>query len=118
MVNALERWGRVALALSLAFWAAQALAKDAEEEERWNAYGQATYIANKHDAFPARYTNLNGSPNSLSPDRERSWSATATAYLGVKPWRGGEVFFVPEMIAQVAFSDLHGLGGSRQNGEL
>jgi high affinity Mn2+ porin len=90
----------------------------AEEDERWNAFGQATYIANKHDTLPAAYTNLNGSPNSLSPDKERSWSATATGYLGVRPWQGGEIFFVPEMIAQVAFSDLHGLGGSVQNGEL
>jgi high affinity Mn2+ porin len=110
------RWAAVALTLPL--WLPPASAKDAGDEERWNAYGQATYIANKHDAFAARYTNLNGSPNSLSPDKERSWSATATAYLGVRPWRGGELFFVPEMIAQVAFSDLHGLGGSVQNGEL
>ena len=90
----------------------------AEEDERWNAYGQATYIRNIHDAFPAAYTNASGSPNSLLPEKERSWSATATAYLGVRPWRGGELFFVPEMIAQVAFSGLHGLGGSVQNGEL
>src|SRR6266850_6154530 len=105
-------------AIALALWLAEASAQDAASEARWNAYGQATYIRDIHDAFPARYTNLNGSPNSLSPDKERSWSATATAYLGAKPWRGGEVFFVPEMIAQVAFSELHGLGGSVQNGEL
>lgn len=90
----------------------------AGDGESWNAFGQATYIANKHDAFPAAYTNLNGSPNSLLAQKERSWSATATAYLGVRPWQGGEIFFVPEMIAQVAFSGLHGLGGSVQNGEL
>jgi len=71
------------------------LAARGEEDERWNAYGQATYIANKHDAFPAAYTNLNGSPNSLLAQKERSWSATATGYLGVRPWRGGEIFFVP-----------------------
>jgi hypothetical protein len=110
------RWAAVAFAL--ASWIAPAFAADDAVDERWNAFGQATYIANKHDAFRAAYTNLNGSPNSLSPERERSWSATATAYLGVRPWRGGELFFVPEMIAQVAFSDLHGLGGSVQNGEL
>lgn len=92
-------------------------AKDGDDG-RWNAFAQATYIANKHEAFRAAYTNLNGSPNSLLPDRERSWSATATAYLGIQPWHGGEIFFVPEMIAQVAFSDLQGLGGSVQNGEL
>ena len=107
---------RALVALSLGFCVLQASAAD--EEERWNAYGQATYIRNIHRAFPAAYTNLNGSPNSLLPERERSWSATATAYLGVRPWRGGELFFVPEMIAQVGFSGLRGLGGSVQNGEL
>lgn len=107
-----KHWAWTALLLSIT------CAAHGEEDERWNAYGQATYIANKHDAFPAAYTNLNGSPNSLLAQKERSWSATATGYLGVRPWRGGEIFFVPEMIAQVAFSGLHGLGGSVQNGEL
>lgn len=93
-------------------------AQDAQEEERWNAYGQVTYIAQRKDAFPAAYTNSNGSPNSLLPDKERSWSATATAYLGLRAWQGAEIYFVPEMIAQVALSELHGLGGSVQNGEL
>lgn len=105
--------------LLLCLWVCGAAwAQDDTRDERWNAYGQATYIANKHDAFPAAYTNLNGSPNSLLAQKERSWSATATGYLGVRPWQGGEIFFVPEMIAQVAFSGLHGLGGSVQNGEL
>src|SRR5690348_13944497 len=107
-----KQWAWTALLHSIA------CAARGEEDERWSAYGQATYIGNKHDPFPAAYTNLNGSPNSLLPQKERSWSATATGYLGVRPWRGGEIFFVPEMIAQVAFSGLHGLGGSVQNGEL
>ena len=88
------------LALSCGFAAEQ------DQDERWNAYGQATYIRNVHGAFPAAYTNLNGSSNSL------------LAFLGVKLWSGGELFFAPEMIAQVAFSDLAGLGGSVQNAEL
>lgn len=108
---------QAAVVIALALVTGQAPAQEANGE-RWNAFGQATYIANKHDAFRAAYTNLNGSPNSLLADKERSWSATATAYFGAKPWSGGELFIVPEMIAQVAFSDLHGLGGSVQNGEL
>ena len=108
----------MAAALALALAVSSSLAADAVEDERYNAYGQATYIRNTHGAFPAAYTNLNGSPNSLQPQREHSWSATATAFLGVKPWSGGELLFAPEMIAQVAFSQLHGLGGSVQNAEL
>ena len=93
-------------------------AAEGDEDDRWNAYAQATYIRNVHPAFAAAYTNLNGSPNSLLPIKDRSWSATATGFFGVKPWAGGELFVVPEMIAQAAFSDLSGLGGSVQNAEL
>src|SRR6516162_9597109 len=42
------------------------------DNERWNAYGQFTYISSWKRPFPALYTNLNGSPNSLLPIRERS----------------------------------------------
>ena len=35
------------------------------EHESWNAYGQFTYISSWKPAFPALYTNLNGSINSL-----------------------------------------------------
>jgi hypothetical protein len=108
----------LAAALALLAGISSCFAADAVQDEDWNAFGQATYIRHTHRAFPAAYTNLNGSPNSLLPERENSWSVTATAFLGVRPWSGGELFFVPEMIAQVGFSQLHGLGGSVQNGEL
>ena len=36
-------------------------------DERWNAYGQFTYISGWKPSFDALYTNLNGSPNSLLP---------------------------------------------------
>src|SRR5574340_1625459 len=35
------------------------------KDERWNAYGQFTYISSWKSGFPASYTNLNGSINSL-----------------------------------------------------
>jgi len=107
-----------AAALALALGACSSFAADPDEDERYSARGQATYIRHTHRAFAAAYTNLNGSPNSLLAEKENSWSATATAFLGAKPWSGGELFFVPEMIAQVGFSQLHGLGGSVQNAEL
>jgi hypothetical protein len=69
-------------------------------------------------AFPAAYTNLNGSTNSLLPGSERSFTGTATAYLGLKAWHGGEIYFVPEMISSRPLSDLKGLGGVIQNFEL
>lgn len=86
--------------------------------ERWNTYGQMTYISSWHSAFPAAYTNLNGSPNSLSPHSEHGFTGTATLYIGFKAWQGGELYFVPEVISEKAFSDLKGLGGVIQNFEL
>lgn len=87
-------------------------------DERWNAYGQATYISQWKPAFPAAYTNLNGTPNSLSPDAEHTFTATVTPYFGLKAWQGGEIYLAPEMIAEMPLSDLKGLGGGIQNFEL
>jgi hypothetical protein len=88
------------------------------KDERWNAYGQFTYISSWKGAFPALYTNLNGSPNSLLPGSERSFTGTATLYLGLKTWHGGEIYFAPEMISMRPLSNLKGLGGAIQNFEL
>ena len=87
-------------------------------EEQGNAYGQLTYIYQQKRPFSAAYTDLNGSPNSLSPEKERSFTTSATAFLGWRAWRGGELYFVPELISELPLSGLHGLGGSIQNGEL
>ncbi|MGB7542638.1 MAG: carbohydrate porin, partial [Burkholderiales bacterium] len=103
--------------IALFLLAFQAGAEDAKDEP-WNANGQFTYIWHRKDPFTARYTNLNGSPNSLVPDKERSYTMTATAFLGLRAWKGEELYFVPEMISELPPSDVHGLGGSFQNGEL
>ena len=88
------------------------------DNERWNAYAQATYISSWKSAFPAAYTNLNGTPHSLLPSAERSFTGTVTFYLGLKPWQSGEIYLAPEMISELPLSDLKGLGGSIQNFEL
>jgi hypothetical protein len=89
-----------------------------DEDERWNAYGQLTWISSWKPSFRAAYTNLNGSPNSLLPTSEYSFTASATLYLGMRLWPGGEAYFVPEMIAERPFSQLRGLAGAIQNFEL
>lgn len=86
--------------------------------ESWNAYGQFTYISSWHPSFSAPYTNANGSINSLVPDPERSYTDTATLFFGLGLWPGGEAYFVPEFVAETAFSQLRGIGGSIQNFEL
>ena len=88
------------------------------ENESWNAYGQFTYISSWKPSFDAPYTNLNGSINSLLPTAERSFTGTATLYLGVRLWKGAEGYLVPELISERPLSQLKGLGGAIQNFEL
>ncbi|WP_263351233.1 carbohydrate porin [Acidicapsa acidisoli] len=88
------------------------------ENESWNAYGQFTYISSWKPSFYAPYTNLNGSINSLLPTAERSFTGTATLYLGLRLWKGGEAYLVPEVISEQPLSQLRGLGGAIQNFEL
>lgn len=88
------------------------------ENESWNLYGQFTYISNWKASFPALYTNLNGSINSLLPQAERSFTGTATLYLGLRLWDGAEGYFAPELISERPLSQLRGLGGGIQNFEL
>lgn len=76
-------------------------------EEKWNAKFQATYLGQSKRSFNAPYTGT----NSLITAREHAYSSTITAYLGYRPWAGGEFFFNPEMIQSVPLSTLHGLGG-------
>jgi high affinity Mn2+ porin len=88
------------------------------QDERWNLYSQGTYISSFKQAFPAAYTNLNGSPNSLSPDAERGFTGTVTFYAGLKGWTGAEFYVAPEMISERPLSGLKGIGGAIQNFEL
>lgn len=88
------------------------------DNEAWNAYGQFTYISSWKGAFPAAYTNVNGSTNSLLPVGERSFTGTSTLYVGVRPWKGAEGYYVPELISQQPFSQLRGLAAAIQNFEL
>jgi len=86
-------------------------AQDVPEET--SAKFQATYVWQRKSPFDAPYTG----PHSLSPDREKSYSLTATAALGIRSWRGGEVYFDPEVTQGVPLSGLTGLGGFT-NGEI
>jgi hypothetical protein len=86
--------------------------------ERVNAYGQITLIGDGKAPFAAKYTNVGGSSKSLLPSSEGSWTATTTLYLAGRLWHGGEAYVVPEVISERPFSNLAGLGGAIQNGEL
>lgn len=77
------------------------------ESADWQLKGQFTYIYQLKPAFHALYT-LPGF-NGLSPDRAESHSLSATAYLGLRLWRGGAFYYNEEMVVGVPFSGLTGL---------
>lgn len=74
---------------------------------------QATYIWQRKPAFSAPYTGA----NSLRTGREKSYSFSGTAYLGVRAAPGLEFYLNPEIIQGVPLSHLTGLG-SPTNGEM
>jgi hypothetical protein len=82
-------------------------------EEAYVAKFQATYVWQRKYPFGAAYTGT----NSLIPEIEKSYSFTATAALGARTWKGGEVYFDPEVAQGVPLSHLTGLGGFT-NGEI
>ena len=94
------------------------------DHETWNVYGQLTYISSWKRPFKAPYTNTDVNANvsagtySLLPTAERSFTGTFSLFFGLKLWRGGEAYFVPELIAERPLSGLHGIGGAIQNFEL
>lgn len=81
--------------------------------EDWQARFQTTYVWQQKPGFGAAYSG----PNSLSTRSEKSYSFTATAFLGARVWQDGEVYFNPEVAQGVPLSDLTGLGGFT-NGEI
>ena len=102
--------GLAALALALLPACGRA---DQPETEDWNANFQATYVWQGKRPFHAAYSGA----NSLGPEKEKSYSFTATAMLGWRPWSGGELYFNPEAAQGVPLSNLTGLGGFT-NGEI
>ena len=102
------------LAGLLALFALGRAAHAAEGDyETWTARVQGTYVTQYKPSFPAAYSGR----NSLSADYEHSYTATMTAYMGFRPWRGGELYLDPEVTEGVPFSGLNGSAGFT-NGEL
>ncbi|MEY2631429.1 MAG: hypothetical protein RIR00_83, partial [Pseudomonadota bacterium] len=119
----LVRWS--CCALSLLPLLAQA---ESEDWEARSARYQATYIWQRHAPFaeqrPATPAN-GGTWNDyaetrygLDNRRDKSYTASLTAYWGFRPWAGGELYFNPEVAQGVPLSGaLVGMGGF-YNGEV
>ena len=83
----------------------------AADDAAVEAHAQATYVTQYKPSFPASYSGQ----NSLRADRERGYTFTSTVFLGAR-LGDTELYFNPEVIAGLPFSELHGLGGFA-NGE-
>lgn len=87
---------------------------ESSDIEDMSAHVQLTYNWQKHPAFSAPYTG----PNSIFPIAEKMYTFTTTAFLGFRPWLGGELYLTPEISQGVPFStNLIGMGGF-SNGEI
>lgn len=84
-----------------------------EDGERISIHGQATWIWQRKPAFQAAYSG----DHSLLPSREIGYTFSGTLFLGARLWRGGEVYFNPEVTQGRPISNVQGLGGPT-NGEM
>ena len=86
--------------------------------EQWSIHGQSTYIAQQKNNFNSPYYGQNSLLNSTEGGGEKSYTFSATAFLGGRLWQGGEFYYNPEMFEGTPFDgQLVGLGAF-QNGEL
>jgi high affinity Mn2+ porin len=84
-----------------------------DDESRFIARGQMTYVWNHKFGFEAPYSG----PQSLETRPESTYSLSFTGYLGARLWKGGEFYVDPEAFQAHPLSHLLGLAGV-QNGEL
>ncbi|MBS1159078.1 MAG: OmpA-like transrane domain [Proteobacteria bacterium] len=87
-----------------------ALADEAPED--WQAKGQVTYVRQRSENFRSPYSGA----HSLDASGEYGYTATATLFAGLRPWRGGEIYLNLEAGQGNPLSGLNGLGGF-SNGE-
>jgi len=80
--------------------------------EAWTIHAQSTVIEQWHGGFHSFYSG----ENSLNPQREDKHTATLTIFLGRRLWRGGQIYYNPEVAQGNGLSDVVGVAGF-PNGE-
>jgi high affinity Mn2+ porin len=78
----------------------------------WSIHGQFTYVEQGYFGFHSPYE----SSSSLSGASQMRNTASATVFLGRRLWRGGEIYFNPELMQGFGLSDVHGVAAF-PNGE-
>jgi len=78
----------------------------------WNVHGQLTFIGQGYGQFHSPYFG----DNSLFGGGQYKNTTSATAFIGMRPWAGTEIYVDPEWMQGNGLSDTFGLGGF-PNGE-
>ncbi|MCL6455625.1 MAG: carbohydrate porin, partial [Ralstonia pickettii] len=82
-------------------------ATDIPEPERWNVHGQFTNVTQWHPSFRSPYSGT----NSLTPDNNTKETVDVTLYLGLRLWKGAELYANPEIDQGFGLSNTVGLAG-------
>jgi high affinity Mn2+ porin len=82
------------------------------ESNDWNVHAQTTFLPQGYPSFRAPYTGTNSLPG--PGQLQATW--TTTAFLGLRLWEGGELYFNPEMAQGFGINGTLGLAGF-PNGE-
>lgn len=80
--------------------------------ENWEIHGQTTYIQQGYPPFHSPYLG----PNSFTPWAQTRNTWTTSAFLGLKLWDGGELYYNPELFQGFGLHDTTGAAGF-PNGE-
>ena len=72
----------------------------------WALHGQTTYVHQYALPFKEPYRGTN---SLIAKQSRETWDATA--YIGYKPWNGGEIWFNPEIVQGFGLSNTLGLAG-------
>ena len=75
--------------------------------DRWNVHGQFTFVEQGYPAFHSPYQGQ----NSLSGASQAKDTASATAFLGFRPWDGTDIYINPEITQGFGLSDTLGVAG-------
>jgi high affinity Mn2+ porin len=78
----------------------------------WEVHGQTTYIQQGYPAFRSPYLG----PNSFTPWAQTRETWTGSAFLAVRLWNGGELYYNPELLQGFGLHDTTGAAGF-PNGE-
>ena len=93
-------------------WSATPTRSVLPDSSDWTVHGQTTLIGQGYPSFRAPYGGTNSLPG--AGQAQQTW--TTTAFLGVRLWEGGELYFNPETAQGFGLNGTLGLAGF-PNGE-